>query len=141
MKLFDNGYIKLEYDTDTQVLIAPCPDIEHLNLMLVHKAFTQVVQSITEHHIHKLLLDASDSKIDVSVDDHRLVVDQFVEDLKTSPLKQLARIISANKEHEESLAIYLNEKQAKSPLPFEVKNFKTKAEALSWLEYTTAKFP
>ena len=139
MKLFDNGYIKLEYDTDTQILIAPCPDIEHLNLMLVHQAFTKIVKTITEHHIHKLLLDASASKIDVSEEDHRLVVDHFVEDLKTSPLQQLARIISSNTAHEESLAVYLQEKQLKSPLPFEIKNFKKKAEALSWLEYSTAK--
>jgi hypothetical protein len=129
--LFEDGYIKLEYDPGTGVLQAPCPDIEYADLLNIHKAFTVVVKTIAQHNIRKFLLDASRSSIDVSDEDHLMVIVQFASDLMKTNLRQLARVKSIHPKREQRMELVLQQSQAK--VPFVIANFDTKADALSWL--------
>lgn len=134
MVLYENGFIRLDYDSSTGIMCATCPDIQEFVLLQIHQAFTTVKDTIAKHDIKKLILDCRNTTIGVSDEDYAMVMYQFVLDLTTTPLQQFARILTINAEKESRLRYYAREMGAEIKPAFAYRNFKTKAEAEDWLK-------
>lgn len=134
MILYENGFIKLDYDTSTGILCATCPDIQEFVLLQIHQAFTTVKETIARHNIKKLILDCRNTTIGVSDEDYAMIIHQFVRDLTATPLQQFARILTTNAEKESRLRYYAKEMGAEIKPAFAYRNFKTQAEAEDWLK-------
>ncbi|MFD3003580.1 hypothetical protein ACFS7Z_24700 [Pontibacter toksunensis] len=134
MILYENGFIKLDYDTSTCILCATCPDIQEYVLLQIHKAFTTIKETIANHDIKKLILDCRNTTIGVSEEDYAMVIFQFVYDLNSTPLQQFARILTTDAAKESKLRGYAREMGAEIKPEFAYKNFLTKAEAEAWLK-------
>ncbi|NDK55666.1 hypothetical protein [Pontibacter fetidus] len=131
MILHEDGFLKLEYDANTDVLSVPCPDIQEFELLHIHKALSIVVDVLTSYDIKRFLFDSSKSRIDVNGAAFNQLLHQLTLGLVNSRLQKLARVVSADAEREQSIAQFLI--QAKGQLPYEVQNFSNKAVALHWL--------
>lgn len=134
MILYENGFIKLDYDASTGILCATCPDIQDFVLLQIHKAFHTIVETISRHKISKLLLDCRSTQIGVSEQDYAMIIHQFVLDLTSSPLEQFARILTQDAEKESNLRNYSREMWAETKPAFAYRNFISKAEAEQWLK-------
>jgi hypothetical protein len=87
-----------------------------------------MVNTIAQHNIYKFLLDASQSKMNVSDEDYLVVVVQFARDLMKTKLKQLARVKSIHPRRKQRMEQVLQDWQSK--VTFMITNFDSKVEAL-----------
>ena len=133
MILYQDGFIKLEYDPSTDVLYADCPDIQDFVLLQIHKAFDRIVSAVGAYDIKNLLIDFSKSKIDVSDEDYKMVLGQFVQDLMPTCVKRVARVVSRDAVREARLASLSVDLKKELKPAFVFRNFTSQSAALSWL--------
>jgi hypothetical protein len=130
--LYEDGYIKLDYDPSTDVLYAPSPDIHKDELLYLYKAFSIIVDTLINYDIKYLLLDASYSQTTVSEEEYTIVMEQLVRDLGATRLQKLARVVSSSQMRELKATRYLHE--APDLFPYVLQNFTSKEAAEKWLK-------
>ena len=131
MILYEDGFLKLDYDANTDVLYVPCPDIQEFELLHIHRALAIVVDILISYDIKRFLFDSSRSLIEIRPEAHQQLLSHLTRGLLASRLQKLARVVSADISREESIAQFLM--QSKAHLPYEIQNFRDKAVALDWL--------
>jgi hypothetical protein len=131
MILHEDGFLKLDYDANTDVLYVPCPDIQEFELLHIHKALSIVVDILTSYDIKRFLFDSSRSVININAAEYHQLLSQLTRGLVTSRLHKLARVVSADTDREQSIEKFLV--QSKDNLPYEIQNFSSKTIALHWL--------
>ncbi len=133
MILYENGFIKLDYEPAKDILCSACPDIREIDLLQIHHAFTIIVKNIRHYNIRNLLIDYSNTVIDVSDDDFNTVMNHFMHDLMHTRLRKLARVVTNNTATETKLREYSSQIKKELDPEFALNIFKTKADALNWL--------
>ncbi|WP_125185490.1 hypothetical protein [Botryobacter ruber] len=133
MILYQDGFITLDYDPSTDVLYAACPDLQDFVLLQIHAAFNRIVSAVGAYDIKNLLLDFSKTTIDVSDDDYKMVLSQFVQDLMPTCVKRVARVISDDAVREARVASLAIEFKKELKPAFVFRNFTSQAAARYWL--------
>ncbi|MFD2246360.1 hypothetical protein [Pontibacter ruber] len=133
MILYEDGFLKLDYDATTDILYVPCPNIQEHDLLLVHKALSIVVEVMVSYDIKKFLFDSSKSLVDVSAEDYLKILGQLALGLTNSRLQKLARLVSADAMRENRIERFLLDTKVQLPLPYTIQNFSSRAVAVDWL--------
>lgn len=131
MILYEDGFLKLDYDANTDILYVPCPDIQAFELLHIHTALAIVVDILASYDIKRFLFDSSKSLIDINPAEYHQLLAQLTRGLVTSRLQKLARVVSTDLVRERSIEQFLI--QSKEHLPYEIQNFGNKTVALDWL--------
>ena len=131
--LIYSGIITLDYDPSTDILVTSMPDLRQFALTEVTFCLGLIVDSIRNYHITKLLLDSSNSVIEVGDDAYKAITGKFAADLMGTRLRRIARVGTANPEREEKSRKLSAELRREMNFPAEYRTFVSKAEALSWL--------
>lgn len=129
MILYENGFIRLEYDASTDMLYVDGPDVQEHALMRVYEASGIIVGAIGRYNIKRLLIDFSQAVVDVSQQDYRVVVNQFTRDLMKTSLQKVVRV--ATGEGGEVSAVEGAGGRAKPVITFQ--SFTSRDAALDWL--------
>src|SRR5690349_20403673 len=128
-----DGIITLDYNPAQDVLITSMPDIKTFGLSEVSYCLGLIVEHIRNYAIKKLLLDSSNSVVEVEDEAYKTITTQFAINLMSTRLKKLARVGTTNAHREESSAKISQEIKQELNLPIEYKNFNGRAEAMEWL--------
>ncbi|RDV11904.1 hypothetical protein DXT99_23660 [Pontibacter diazotrophicus] len=131
--LIYSGIINLNYDPVSDVLVTSMPDVRQFGMSEVSFCLGLIVDNIRNYDIKKLLLDSSESMIEVENEAYKAIVLQFGMDLMKTRLKRIARVATTNATREESSAKLSGEIRQELNLPIEFKNFIDKTEAMDWL--------
>ena len=131
--LIHSGIITLDYSPATDVLVTSMPDVKEFSLSEVSFCLGLIVESVRNYHIENLLLDSSNSVVEVEDEAYRAVTMQFALDLMGTRLKRLARVGTADAGREQKSARVSADIQQEVNLPVEFRNFAAKDEAMKWL--------
>lgn len=123
--------IRLDYNPATDILETSMPDVTHFMLSEVQMCLDVIITNIRNYDIKKLLLDSSNSVIEIGEDDeaYKAIAMKFGMDLMGTRLKKIARIESADLRREANSA----EVREHMNLPMEFKNFSNRDDAKDWL--------
>lgn len=127
--LIYTGIITLDYDPATDVLVTGMPDVRQFGLSEVSFCLGLIVETIRNYDIKHLLLDASQSVVEMEGEAYRALTAKFSTDLMKTRLKKMARVATADAGREERSASI----SAELHLPMASRNFPSQAEAMGWL--------
>lgn len=131
--LLHSGIINLDYNPASDVLVTSLPDIKQFSLSEADFCFGLIVQSIREYDIKKLLLDSSNSVIEVDDEAYKSIAAKFAMNLMGTRLERLARVGTADAVREEKSAKVSADVRQELTLPMEFRNFTSRGEAMDWL--------
>lgn len=130
INLDNNSAIKLEYDATHDILFGYCPDFTDMNMTEANMAFQEVVKTLLQHNITKVLIDSRMSYMDVSTHKHKAVLEMFALNLYSTKLKKFARIMTEDEDRESSVLQVVDE----ANIPFAFRNFRDIPTAVEWLK-------
>ncbi|WP_162056298.1 hypothetical protein [Pontibacter pamirensis] len=133
MILYENGFIRLEYDASTDLLYVDGPDVQGYALMGVYEASNIILGAIGKYNIKRLLIDSSETIVDVSQEDYKVVMNQFTRELMKTSLQKVVRVATSDAARESGVEKYVKQvnQRAKPSLAFQ--NFTSRAAAIAWL--------
>ena len=131
--LLTNSILKLDYNPATDVLVTCMPDLRTYALAEVSYCLDLMVESIRTYDIKKMLLDSSQTLIEVEDASYKAVMAQFAWALADTHLKKIARVGTADIMREDKAAKLASELRAEVNLPVEYKSFISQTEAMNWL--------
>ncbi|MHC2992812.1 hypothetical protein OB13_14940 [Pontibacter sp. HJ8] len=123
--------ITLDYNPATDILETSMPDVTHFRLSEVEMCLDVIITNIRIYDIKKLLLDSSNSIVDIDEDDeaYKAIAMNFGMALMGTRLKKIARVESTDSEREAKSA----EVRQQANLPMEFRNFSNRTDAMNWL--------
>lgn len=133
MILYDNGFIKLDYNPSTDILYVKCPDVQEMDLLYIYTAINIVVEAVANYDIKKCIVDASKTNMHVSSENHNIVMNHLASGLLATRLQKLARISSKDHAREERVKSYVKETEEEVKPAITFQNFTSRASATRWL--------
>lgn len=133
MILYENGFIRLEYDASTDMLYVEGPDVQEYALLRVYEASNIIVGAIGQYNIKRLLIDSSDSVVDVSQEDYRVVMNQFTRELMKTSLQKVVRVATKDTVRESGVESYMQQVKGRIKPALAFQNFTSRAAAIDWL--------
>ena len=131
--LIYSGIITLDYTPATDVLVTSMPDVKQFSLSEVRFSLELIVENIRNYDIKNLLLDSSNSIIEVEDSAYKSVTSKFATDLMATRLQKIARVVTSDAKREERSARLATELKQEMNMPVEFKNFTTSKDAMDWL--------
>jgi hypothetical protein len=128
--IIPNEFSKLEYDPTTDVLYVEWPDIHDHTLYEIKIMLGQMLSTINNYDIKKVLSDSRKTIITVADDVYNGVVSQLAEDLKSTRLHKFARVTNGLDNREKAA----REAAAVLKDRFVVSNFSDLDQAMAWLK-------
>ncbi|ALI98741.1 hypothetical protein DC20_06895 [Rufibacter tibetensis] len=122
--------MKLEYDPAKDVLMVEWPDFEEYAIPELHYTLDSIVEAVRSYDIKNLLIDARSAVIAVGQKEYDEIAGKFANNLLTTRLRKLARLITDSSIREAHVQSF----KQNARFSFEVESFPTKEEALPWLE-------
>lgn len=123
--------IRLDYNPATDILETSMPDVTRFMLPEVEMCLDVIVSNIRNYDIKKLLLDSTNSVVDIDEDDdaYKTIAMKFGMALMGTRLNKIARVESSDMKREAKSA----EVRKHANLPMEFRNFSNRTDAMNWL--------
>lgn len=134
MILLENGILRLEYDPATDILQVRYPDLSSYLLAEIRHSLKIMVDTIRNYDVRKLLLDASNTAMDVSDEENRMLTLELASSLATTRLLKVARVQPFDPSKELRAQENIEAARRAGMLPYEVDTFTNRNDALSWLK-------
>lgn len=127
--IIPNKFIKLDYNPATDILYIEWPNIHDYSLSELKFILNEIVNSIKNYDIKKVLADSTKSVITMPDAEYNNVVQQLALDLMTTRLEKFARLTTGQGIREEAVT------NAATVIKdyFTVRNFNNLEDALEWL--------
>jgi hypothetical protein len=134
MILHQNSIILLDYNPATDILQVDYPDLNSLHLSEIRHSLKLLVEAVIGYDVKKLLLDASNTATNLSVEDNKNLSLELAADLAKTRLQKLARI-QPNVQLSEVIA-QQNIRQIKLAglMSYQLQTFTSRPEAIEWLK-------
>ncbi|WP_299700724.1 hypothetical protein [uncultured Pontibacter sp.] len=134
MILLENGVLRLEYDPATDILQVRYPDLNSFLLSEIKHSLRIMADTIRNYDVRKLLLDASNTAIDVSEDENRQLTIELASLLANTRLLKVARVQPFDAKKELRAQENIEAARRAGLLPYEVGTFTNRMEAIHWLK-------
>ena len=134
MILLQNNIIKLDYDPATDIIEVNYPDLQGYLLPEIRNSINLMVETIRNYDVKKLLIDVSQTVVDVSDDENREISVQLAAELQHTRLQKMARVQPKDNALEAKAQENIKLIKAQGLLPYQIKTFTDKAVALIWLK-------
>ncbi|AKD03022.1 hypothetical protein POKO110462_09460 [Pontibacter korlensis] len=122
--IIPNPLVKLDYNPG-DILTVEWPNFNDYSVSEAIHILNIVIEAVRYHDIKYLLTDTRNRMVDIPDAQYKETVMKFAEDLRTTRLQRLARVVTANTVREKPI----NEirEKARLTIPFKME------EALEWL--------
>ena len=134
MVLFQNSFIRLDYTPATDILVIEYPDLHGYLLPEIKNSINILVENVRNYDVKKLLLDSTRTISSVTEEESREVATYLAKGLMKTRVQKVARLQSASTTVEKLAQGNLKHIQESGALPFQLKNFTNKADALEWMQ-------
>jgi len=134
MVLFQNSLIRLDYTPATDILVIEYPDLHGYLLPEIKNSINILVENVRNYDVKKLLLDSTRTISSVTEEESREVATHLAKGLMKTRVQKVARLQSASTTVEKLAEGNLKHIQEAEALPFQLKNFTNKADALKWMQ-------
>jgi hypothetical protein len=134
MILFENSIVKLDYNPATDILVIDYSDLHGYLLPEIKNSVDILTDVAKSYDVKKVLLDSTRTVVSVTPDESREISVYLANALAQTRVQKLARVQSLNAEVETRAKENIEHVQQALTLPFQVRNFSEKAEALEWLQ-------
>lgn len=128
--ILENTLIKLDYNPAKDLLSMEWPDINYYSIPEFNHLLGKVIATIRHYDISCLLIDASHSPEVIKELEFMDIAIKFLEDLRTTRIKKVARLVNNNvlREHQ------IREMSSHTNSNMDFQTFVSLPVALSWLE-------
>lgn len=133
MILHHNGLIKLEYSPATDILQVNYPDLYSYQLTEVRHSLSIMVETIRNYDVKRLLLDASVTSVHITDEENSELNLNLARELSKTRLQKVARIHPLSPLRESIAQKNIEKIFHSGMVPYELKTFSHRTEALSWL--------
>jgi hypothetical protein len=133
MILLQNSILKLDYNPATDILEIDYPDLHGFLVLEIKHNINALVDIVKNYDIKKVLLDSTKTVISVSEEESKQVATYLAAGLVQTRVQQVARVQSHSTNVETTAQGNIRHIQASLSLPFQLKNFTSKADAIAWL--------
>ena len=133
MILEEDSLLNFSYDITTQILSVSWPDLTNTPLPEIENSLQKLASNIKNFDIRKVLADHRHGFTSLENEAYKKVIKDYHRKLAETHLEKLARIIPENPAWEYFIIQLSQELKEKLNLPFEVRIFTKKAEAMEWL--------
>ncbi|MDX5347653.1 MAG: hypothetical protein LPJ89_11610 [Hymenobacteraceae bacterium] len=133
MILFENSILKLNYNPATDIVEVVYPDLHDYLVPEIKYSIDKLVVNVKNYDIKKLLLDSTNTKVLIDAAESSEIALYLAAGLANTRLQKVARLQSSSSDIEKNAGNNIRKAQETISLPFELKNFTSKAEALQWL--------
>lgn len=134
MILLQNTVLKLEYNPATDILQVKYPNLHSYHMSEIKHNLAIMVENIRNFDVRKLLLDASQTIVEISDADNRQVTMELAAQLAKTRLIKVARVHPVDLKAEVRAQENIQAIQKIIPLPYEIGTFDSVEEALEWLQ-------
>ncbi|WP_205500183.1 hypothetical protein [Rufibacter psychrotolerans] len=132
MVLFENFLVKLEYNPVADIMEVAYPDLDAHLLPEIRHSMEILVDHVASYDVKNLLLDSSHSAVSVGEEESKEISASLTAGLARTRLQKLARVQAGSPAVEAAAEKNLQVAQT-ALLPFELRNFSNKQDALTWL--------
>lgn len=133
MILYDNSLIRIDYNPATDILEIAYPDLHEYLLPEIKHSIDNLVKTITNYDVKRLLLDSSHTIVAVEMEKSREITTYLVDGLSKTRLQKIARLQSKNPTVETLAEGNIRHVNLNMSLPFELMNFVSRERATAWL--------
>ncbi|MCX2739788.1 hypothetical protein [Pontibacter anaerobius] len=134
MILFENSIVKLDYDPATDIVEIEYPDLHGFLLPEIKHTITILVDYIRNYDVKRMLLDSTKTMVSVSEEESREVAMTLAAGVMKTRVEKVARVQSPSEAVEQTSERNIHHLKQTQQLPFELRNFTSKAEAIAWLK-------
>ncbi|WP_026463851.1 hypothetical protein [Adhaeribacter aquaticus] len=130
MIVYENPFIKMDYDPATDILVTQMPDVDTLILPEINRFLGIIVEQVRNYDVKKLLVDARKTQVEVNEETYSAMMSDFLHALLSTHLQKLARIVSSSTVRESAVKnVYTGPK-----LPIQLQSFTDITSAIDWLK-------
>lgn len=134
MILFENSILRLDYNPASDILEVEYPDLQGYLIPEIKHSINIMLDIIKNYDIKHLLLDSTRTVVSVSEEESREIATYLAGGLMKTRVQRVARVQSRSESVEKTAQNNVKSIKESGSLPFELENFTSKAEALSWLK-------
>ncbi|WP_157433441.1 hypothetical protein [Adhaeribacter aquaticus] len=129
MVLYENGFMKLDFDPTTDILTVDLPPVDNILLPEIEMSFGLVIEYARNYDVKRLLFNAKETKVEVEETTFSPIVTNFIQGLQTTRVQKIARITSASYAKENMISNLFKE----NVMPIQFRIFTELHDALEWL--------
>ncbi|WP_299824363.1 hypothetical protein [uncultured Pontibacter sp.] len=137
MIIFENSILRLDYDPANDILVIVYPDLHGYLLPELKRSVDILAEKVRNYDVKKVLLDSSRTVVSVTPEESRAVSMYLASALAQTRLQKLARVESLDATVKVRASENLQHIQQTLALPYLLRNFRQKEEALTWLQSET----
>jgi hypothetical protein len=134
MILFKNSIVKLDYDPATDIVIIEYTALHGYLLPEIKYTIDTLADIIKSYDVKKVLLDSTKTVKSVTPEESREISVYLASVLAQTRVQKVARVESLSPSMETQAKGNIKHVQQALSLPFLLRNFSAKAEALAWLQ-------
>ena len=134
MILEEDSILNFRYNISTQILSISWPDLSNTPLPEIENSLQKLARNIKNFDIRKVMADHRFGYTSLDDDAYKKMIEDYHRSLADTHLEKLARIIPENPAWEYFITNLSKELEEKLNLPFKVRFFTKKADALKWLK-------
>ena len=130
MIIFENGFIRLDYDPASDILMFEMPNVDIIVMPEMVRSLALIVEHIRNYDVKKILLDARKTDIWVEEESYAAIITAFYNELGNTRLEKIARLVTIDSVRENVVKkIFQNHR-----FPFQVQQFTDHSTAVAWLK-------
>ncbi|MHC2992813.1 hypothetical protein OB13_14945 [Pontibacter sp. HJ8] len=138
MILFKNSIVKLDYDPATDIVVIEYTDLHGYLLPEIKHTIDILADRVRNYDVKKVLLDSTKTVVSVTPEESREISVYLASALAQTRVQKLARAQSLSPSVEVQAKGNIQHVQQALALPFLLRNFSGRAEALAWLQNDTS---
>ena len=127
--IIPNPVIKLDYNPARDVLLVDWPDFREYSLSEAKYTLDVIIETLKLYDVKYILSDTRKGVIEIPEQQYKELLFIFANDLKTTRVQKLARIVNDNTLREKPI----NEVKTAAQVTIPVESFYSEKEAMNWL--------
>jgi tRNA nucleotidyltransferase (CCA-adding enzyme) len=137
MVIYKNGFLKLDYEPSTDILSFEMPNVDDVVMPEMKRSLAVIVDNVRNYDVKRVLLDARQTNIWVDESSYACIISEFYQNLMTTRVQKIARLINPDSIREKVVYRLLNTMS----LSVEVQRFTEVDAALNWLKSEVSPMP
>ena len=133
MILEEDSLLNFNYNVATHILSVRYPDMTGISIPQIKNSLDKLHRNVVNYDIKKLLLDLRYGLRGLTESQYRELTNEFLQQLSTTRLEKIARILPDNPAREYLVEHYAEVLRQDITVNFEDQSFSNTAEAVAWL--------
>ena len=129
MILYQNSLMQLNLEPANSLMEVNWPNFEAYSVDETKLALSRLVNTVKTYEVKKLLVDASNAKLNAEAEDYEEIIRHYTSLLQETNLEKIARLVTDVPERENRS----RKLQKYIPASIQIQNFENATDARTWL--------